>query len=244
MPAPTAGFPDVMQVCRNGHVITDQLQGRPDLARSHCERCGAATLSSCPTCGRALPGSLRVAGLEPIGAPRPPSYCEACGAAFPWVQQAGRTVAAPLNDLAALLRRVPRVIRQLRARQGDRQPLRVEDEKDLEDLLRALLALRFDDVRPQLRTPRYAPGTRTDYLLAPEGIAVVCKQCRPGVREPQLREQVREDVEFYRRERTCRTLVVFVYDPEGLLHEPHLVPADAGEAESELEVVSVVAVLT
>ena len=45
----------------------------------------------------------------------------------------------PLALLEELLRRLPRVIRQLRTRQGDRPPLRVEDERDLEDLLRALL---------------------------------------------------------------------------------------------------------
>jgi hypothetical protein len=142
-----------------------------------------------------------------------------------------------VRDLVGLLRRVPQVIRQFRVRHGERPPFRVEDEKDLEDLLRALLPLRFDDVRPRLRTPRYASATRTDFLLAPEGIAVAIKQVRSGLRETQLLDQVREDVEHYRQERACRTLVVFVYDAEGLLREPHLVPAEVGD----LEVVSVVA---
>jgi len=101
----------------------------------------------------------------------------------------------------------------------------------------------IDDIRPQLRTPRYAPGTRTDFLLAPEAIAVVIKQYRPGLRESQLLDQVREDAEHYRRERTCRNLVVFVYDPEGLLPELPPLTDEASPGEGELDVRCVVAVL-
>src|SRR5438874_339984 len=144
---------DVMQVCRNGHVITDLLRSSPGSGLAHCDRCGAATLDRCPTCGRGLPGAFIVPGLQPVGARRPPLYCPACGAAFPWAREP-RPAGAPtaLARLEALLRRLPRVVRQLRSRQDGRPPFRVEDEKDLEDLARALLPLHFDDVRPECRT--------------------------------------------------------------------------------------------
>ena len=35
---------DAMQVCRNGHVITDLLRTCPERARTHSDRCGAATM--------------------------------------------------------------------------------------------------------------------------------------------------------------------------------------------------------
>ena len=60
-----AAAQDVMQVCLNGHVITDRLRGRPEHALSRCDRCGAPTLYRCPTCGRELPGARGVPGLEP-----------------------------------------------------------------------------------------------------------------------------------------------------------------------------------
>ena len=50
-------------------------------------------------------------------------------------------VSDPLASLESLLRRLPRVIRQLRSRHGNRPPFLVSDERDLEDLLRALLHL-------------------------------------------------------------------------------------------------------
>jgi hypothetical protein len=218
---------DVMQVCRNGHVITDLLRTSPERGQTHCDRCGAPTLCSCPTCGRDIPGAVAVPGLQPVGARQPPSYCSTCGAAFPWVEVVGAPAPAALACLEALLRRLPRVARQLRVRHGDRPAFRVVDEMDVEDLVRALLPLHFDDVRPRCRTPRYAPGTRTDFLLASERVVVVVKLARTDLREGRLAEQLREDAEHYRREGGCDTLVAYVHDPEGLVREPGLLAEGA-----------------
>src|SRR6516164_2076406 len=76
---------DVMQVCRNGHVITDRLHADAESGRNRCERCGAATLDRCLTCGQELPGAVALPGLLPIGGRPIPQYCSTCGAAFPWV---------------------------------------------------------------------------------------------------------------------------------------------------------------
>src|SRR5579872_5087894 len=202
---------DVMQVCRNGHVITDLLRTCPERALSHCDRCGAVTIEHCPTCGQELPGALVVPGQQPLGVRQPPGYCSTCGAAFPWTKLRRPPKAESLVILEAMLRRLPLVIRQLRSRHGDRPAFRVADERDLEDLLRALLPLHFDDIRPESRTPRYSAVTQTDYLLAKEGLAITVKVVNADVREPQLIEQLREDAEYYRRERKCRVLIAFLY---------------------------------
>ncbi len=169
-------IPDVMQVCLNGHVITDLAGAHPERRRTACARCGAATIDRCPTCGTALPGAVLVPGLAPVGTRRPPRCCSVCGAALPWNRRATTTTGpAAAAELERLLRRLPRTVRELRWRQGDRPPFRVEDETDLEDLLRAILPLHFDAVRPERRTPHYAAGGRTDFLLAAERIAVAVK---------------------------------------------------------------------
>jgi hypothetical protein len=230
---------DVMQVCRNGHVITDLLRSRPERARTHCDRCGAPTLDRCLTCGGELPGAIPVPGLEPVGARPAPLYCSMCGGAFPWAERPA-VPSAPLAWLEATLSRLPRAARQLRVRQGERPPFCVADERDLEDLLRALLPLHFDDVRPQSRTPRYALGTRTDFLLAPERIAVTAKIARAGAREAQLAEQLQEDAAHYRAHEGCRTLVGYVHDPEGLLREPRLLTPSCAPPADDLEVRCVV----
>jgi hypothetical protein len=209
---------DVMQVCRNGHVITDRLHSNPESGRTHCDRCGAATLDRCLTCGHELPGALDVCGLVPIGAWQTPRHCLMCGAAFPWVRRP-HPAPEPLTLLDGILRRLPPVIRQLRWRQGDRPPLRIDDDRDLEDLVRALLPLHFDDVRIETRTPLYSPGTRTDLILAPAEIALTMKYARSSLPEPKLLEQWQEDVAYYRRQSRWRMLVGFIYDPEGVLRD-------------------------
>jgi hypothetical protein len=227
--------PDVMQICRNGHVITARLRGDPATSRTHCDRCGATTLSCCSTCGVALPGALSAPGLVPIGSWAAPRYCATCGAAFPWVRPP-RSAPGPLTWLDPFLRRLPLAIRQLRWRQGERAPHRVEDERDLEDLVRALLPLYFDDVRLESRTPRYSPSTRTDLLLAPEKIALTVKLVRPGVHESQLGEQWKEDIAYYRTRGGCRVLIGYVYDPEGLVYDPRTLETAWSERVDELEV--------
>ena len=227
---------DVMQVCRNGHVITDLLRTWPERALTHCDRCGAVTMERCETCGHELPGAFVVPGLQPVGTRAAPHYCSVCGAAFPWTRQRRPPKRESLTLLDNLLRRLPRVIRQLRVRHGDRPPFRVADERDLEDLLRSLLPLHFEDIRPECRTPSYGAVTRTDFLLAPQGIALTIK-----LATPRILEQVPEDASYYRRERKCRTLVVFVYDPEAALREPCLPPAVRAEDGEEPEVRCVIA---
>jgi hypothetical protein len=215
-----------MQVCRNGHVITDLLRSFPERALTHCDRCGANTMERCPTCGQDLPGAFVLPGLQPVGVRPAPHFCAMCGAAFPWTKQHRSPKRESLVILEQMLSRLSRVIRQLRVRHGDRPPFRVTDEKDLEDLLRSLLPLHFDDIRPESRTPSYSATTRIDFLLVPESIAVTVKLAKP-----RILEQVPEDAAYYRRERKYRTLVVCIYDPEGLLREPCVPPAAVADGE-------------
>lgn len=231
---------DIMQVCLNGHVITDRLTSDPESGRTHCDRCGAATLDHCCTCGSKLPGVLPVPDLMPIGASPAPRYCATCGAAFPWVRRP-RAAPSAMKLLEPLLRRLPSMIRQLRWRQGDGPPFRVENERDLEDLVRAVLPLRFDEVRLESRTPRYSSRTRTDFFLPRGKIAITVKYVRGDLLEPQLREQWNEDIAYYRGWPSCRVLVGYIYDPEGLLHEWRILQKTLSDSLDDLKLWPVIA---
>lgn len=235
------GERDVMQVCRNGHVITDRWRGLPETARTRCDRCGAATMHHCATCGVELPGAGHAPGLTPIGRGRPPERCSTCGANFPWARRPPRGGAGPSAQLERLFDRLPLVIRQLRSRHGDRPPFRIEDVRDLEDLVRSLLPLHFDDIRPEVRTPRYSPCTRTDFLLAPHRIALVAKLISPAVRGPEVTTQLEEDREYYSQVQPCKIVTCLVYDPEGLLHERDAQAAAWSGSHMDLEVRCIIA---
>jgi hypothetical protein len=234
---------DVMQVCRNGHVITDLLHTYPERGLSHCERCGAETLDRCQTCGRELPGAALLPGLVTLGGARAPQYCADCGAAFPWTNRQPQPApeaapeAAPELSLEALLHRLPVTVRQLRTRHGNRSPFRVQDVYDLEDLLRAVLPLHFDEVRPERRTPAYALGTRTDFLVRTgrDGVtAVVVKHATAQTAERQVAEQLEEDATYYERHGRVSQLVTLVYDPEGRLREPRQLEALWSKSHGDL----------
>jgi hypothetical protein len=81
------------------------------------------------------------------------------------------------------------VARQMRSRHDNRATLDVEDEYDTQDLLHALLQLRFDDIRPEEWTPSYAGGSsRMDFLLKQEKIVIEVKKTRKGLAAKEVGE--------------------------------------------------------
>jgi REase_DpnII-MboI/Uncharacterized protein conserved in bacteria (DUF2321) len=238
----TAFVPDVMQVCLNGHVITDLLHQYPDRGLFHCDRCGAATLDHCLTCGSPIPGAIAVPGLPPAGSRPAPNYCAACGAAFPWTSRPRRLPSAALHELERRLRRFPAIVRELRWRQTDRPAYQVLDERDLEDLLRALLALDFEDVRLLSRTPTYCSGTRTDFLLVSERAIIVVKLAgQHGKPCPDLAAQLAEDAGHHRATQACGVLIALVYDPEGSLRDSPVLERAWSSRDNDFEVRCIIA---
>jgi hypothetical protein len=133
----------------------------------------------------------------------------------------------PLAALRRICTRFHLVARQLRLRRDYRATLEVEDEYDVQDLLYALLRLEFEEVGSEDWCPGYAEGgTRTSYLLHKQRIAIVAKKTRTGVTARELSEQVRMDAAHYAGRADCRTLVCFVYDPEGRIGNPRGLEAD------------------
>ena len=110
---------------------------------------------------------------------------------------------------------------QLRKRYNSRPSLKIEDEYDVQDLLRALFQLYFDDIRPEEYTPSYAGGSsRQDFLLKNEKIIIEVKKTRASMNDKVLGEQLIIDIEKYKSHPDCNSLICFVYDPERLLGNP------------------------
>lgn len=75
---------DTLQVCENGHVITDMAVKCPDHRKNRCPKCGAATIMACKKCSTSIPGHYHWPdGSSVYTAPRP-DYCQNCGKPFPW----------------------------------------------------------------------------------------------------------------------------------------------------------------
>jgi hypothetical protein len=78
-------------------------------------------------------------------------------------------------------------------------------------------------------------------MLRPSGIVLTAKQATPVLREPELGEQLREDVAYYQQQRNCRTLVGLIYDPEAILVGPRQLEITWASFADELRVRPVIA---
>lgn len=78
---------DTGQICLNGHVATDMAASNPQHQQPFCDKCGEATIKSCPKCQTAIRGHYHVPGVIGFFEYTPPSFCFNCGAAFPWTER-------------------------------------------------------------------------------------------------------------------------------------------------------------
>jgi len=142
-----------------------------------------------------------------------------------------------LKRIEHLCRRFHIVARQLRSRHDDRETLNVEDEYDAQDLLHALLAIYFDDIRTEEWTPSYAGGSsRMDFLLKQEQIVIEVKKTRKGLAAREIGEQLIIDIAKYQNHSDCRTLICFVYDSEMRIPNPKGIENDLNRTEGDLTV--------
>lgn len=131
------------------------------------------------------------------------------------------TSISEVESLKLIFSRFHLVARQLRSRYSDRETLSVEDEYDVQDLMHSLLTLFFDDIRNEEWTPSYAgSSSRVDFLLKQESIVIEIKKTRKSIGGKEIGEQLIVDIQRYQAHPDCKTLVCFVYDPEGRIANP------------------------
>lgn len=147
-----------------------------------------------------------------------------------------------LNLIERLCLRFHAAARQLQHRHADRDTLTIEDEYDVQDLLHAILRLHFDDVRAEEWTPSYAGGSsRVDFLLKAEQIVIEVKKTRSSMKPKDLGEQLIIDRARYEVHPDCKTLICFVYDPEGRVGNPVGIERDLENHTGSLKVRVIIA---
>lgn len=138
---------------------------------------------------------------------------------------------APVIDKTEELFRIFKHFRkfavELAHRHDGRETLRIQDEYDVQDLLRALLSLYFDDVRPEEPTPSHAGSSlRTDFLIPEIEAVIEVKKTRPTMTDKTLSEELIVDIEKYQAHPTCKKIYCFVYDPDMILRNPAAIKND------------------
>jgi hypothetical protein len=131
---------------------------------------------------------------------------------------------------------------QLKHRRVGQAPLLLQDEYDVQYLMHGILKLHFDDVRPEEWCPSYAGrSSRVDFLLKAERMVIETKMTRKGLDDRKLGEELTLDKAKYRTNKDCRTLVCFVYDPDGHCKNPTALETDLAESGPDFKVSVIVA---
>jgi hypothetical protein len=153
-----------------------------------------------------------------------------------------KVVLDSISELLRVIRKFHVVAKQLAKRHNNRRTLEIEDEYDVQDLLHGLLKIYFEDVRPEEWTPSYAGGSsRMDFLLKKEGIVVEVKKTRETLRDKAIGEELLVDIAKYKPHSDCRTLVCFVYDPEGRIGNPRGLENDLNmQSNGDLRIIAIV----
>ncbi|REG90246.1 DUF2321 domain-containing protein [Flavobacterium aquicola] len=240
-------FYDVMQVCVNGHLITDNYYTSPEFRKSFCTSCGEKTITTCPNCNKELKGDYHVPGVVDLSFSRTPvpEICEYCGKDFPWKSKKKKIAesAKSLNPdnifiINQICERFHLVTKQLRQRYNNRETLDIQDEYDVQNLLHSLLVLYFDDIRPEEWIPSYAGSSkRSDFLLKDENIIIEVKKTRKNLKAKELGEQLIIDIANYKKHPNCKVLYCFVYDPEGYIANPKGIENDLNSNEDKFKVI-------
>lgn len=84
-----ADYQDTMQVCLNGHVITERYNTNPQFRKNFCTECGEKTITKCPNCNAEIPGDMIYDSFVILGAfgSYAPKICANCGQKFPWFEK-------------------------------------------------------------------------------------------------------------------------------------------------------------
>ncbi|MGB8955576.1 MAG: hypothetical protein WCC10_09390 [Tumebacillaceae bacterium] len=152
-------------------------------------------------------------------------------------QASERVSVEPVEQLRNIFKKFHQVVRQIRVRHDKRATLDVVDEYDVQDLLHSLLFLYFDDVRAEEWSPSYAGGaSRMDFVLKQEQIVIEVKRTRTTMKAKDLGEQLIIDIERYKVHPDCKTLVCFVYDPEGYIANPRGIENDLNRTDGAMPV--------
>ena len=136
--------------------------------------------------------------------------------------------------LVRVLERFHAFARQIVVRYDGRDAMFFKDEYDVQDALRAILNLHYLDVRPEEWAPSYAgKSSRMDFLVNDGKIVVEAKMTRKNLRDKEVGDQLLIDIGRYHIHPSCQVLICFIYDPDGLLSNPHALIADLQQVGQE-----------
>jgi len=143
-----------------------------------------------------------------------------------------------VDSIIDTLRGVPRALREMeqenRYNNRDYNLIRIADEYDLQDFVRAFLKLRFPRAKVENAVGQTAGvGGRVDFSLGNEKIFIELKVIRRQVDWKAMLADITSKFERYSADADCDDIVVFIYDPNTCLREAAAIEADLTQPRSK-----------
>lgn len=127
------------------------------------------------------------------------------------------------NLLTNLFQNFHKFAKQLQIRQNNANPIVIEDEYSLQDVVHAILCLHFKKVENEIWLPPYCgKASRIDFYLEEERIGIEVKFASKNLMEDKLRKQLIEDKEQYMKSGFFDEIVFFVFNPQMALKKPEV----------------------
>lgn len=154
----------------------------------------------------------------------------------------GSETADALDQLQSIMERLPFAIAALAQPTQGREGIEIRDEYDLQRVTHALLALHFEDVRPEDYSPsRAGANTRIDFILKDARIAVEAKMTRSRLGPKELGGELAEDILRYRAHPDAGALFIIIYDPTRKVMNPRGFERDINSDDEQFPIRTVVA---
>ncbi len=123
--------------------------------------------------------------------------------------------------IESMLNRFPDVVASINRRHNGRDGYAINDEYDVQDLLRSICLAYFDDVRDEEAVPSFAgKNSRIDLFLKDEARFIEVKMTRNGLRDKNLGDELSIDIPHYKGHPGCERLFCFIYDPDRRVRNP------------------------
>ncbi len=74
----------------------------PQSNQDFCDKCGEQTITACESCNTNIRGYYHVPGVFGFSGFNTPSYCNNCGAAYPWTQRSLEAAGELADELESL----------------------------------------------------------------------------------------------------------------------------------------------
>ncbi len=143
---------------------------------------------------------------------------------------------SPSKTIESLFCKFHSVASEIARRHEGRNSLTIGDEYDVQDLLRGLLKIYFDDIRDEEYTPSYGGCcSRMDLLLKKEQIVIETKMLRESLTQKKVRDELIIDKAHYRVHQDCKKLYCLVYDLEEKIKNPRGFEVDLSDRVNGFE---------